>query len=64
MKGLENLFFTSGNSLEAISLEREFTVVVFILVVLYYYYSSKEILLLKNKFLCPLELASMEIHCI
>ena len=28
MKGLGNLFFTSGNSLEAISLERESTVVV------------------------------------
>ena len=28
MKGLEDLFFTSGNSLEAISLERESTVVV------------------------------------
>ena len=27
MKGLEDLFFTSGNSLEAISLERESTVV-------------------------------------
>ena len=26
MKGLENLFFTSGNSLEAISLERESSV--------------------------------------
>ena len=29
MKGLGNLFFTSGNSLEAISLERESTVSVF-----------------------------------
>ena len=35
----------------------------FIVNSLYFPFGSKEILLLKNKFLCPLELVTMEIHC-